>query len=342
MKALWLLILPFLVFSQTVKLNKEVEQKLGIKLYTVRTTQVKQQLRLPSVVGEYSNLVAQVFPPVSGIVKKLFVKEGDKVKKGSPLALVYSPHIADLQAQIRMSEVKLKTAKETLSREEMLYKEEVIPYARYYSAKIEYERAKGEYQALLASLRSFGDVVGDALLIKSPIGGYVVEQKVFLGSGVEPSKEMFKIHSHEKLWVYAYALPEDALKVRKGMRGYTIWQNYKAEGTVDYVSHEVDQNTKRVLIRLLVNNVKDLFKPGLMTETVIQTGSTWGVWIPLQAVQRVKDKDVVFVRVDGGFEIRTIRKLMQDGNNVLVEGLKDGEKIATSGLIFLKSQAENE
>jgi len=116
MKALWLLILPFLVFSQTVKLNKEVEQKLGIKLYTVRTTQVKQQLKLPSVVGEYSNLVAQVFPPVSGIVKKLFVKEGDKVKKGSPLALVYSPHIADLQAQIRMSEVKLKTAKETLSR----------------------------------------------------------------------------------------------------------------------------------------------------------------------------------------------------------------------------------
>ncbi|MCS7284639.1 MAG: efflux RND transporter periplasmic adaptor subunit [Hydrogenobacter thermophilus] len=340
MRVLFFIMLPVLVFSETLKLDQNVIQKLGIKLHTVKIERVKDSLTLPSKVSEYSGLVAEVFPPVSGVVKKVFVKEGDKVKKGAPLALVYSPHIADLQAQIRMAKVKLQTAQETLKREEMLYREEVIPYARYYGAKIDYERAKGEYEALLASLRSFGEVINDTVLIRSPISGYVIEQKIFTGSGVDISKEMFKIHSHEKLWVYAYATPEDATRVKVGMVGYVLWQGQRLEGKVDYVSHEVDPNTKRVPVRLLVNNVRDLLRPGLMVQTAIELGSVSGVWLPLQAVQKVNGRDVVFVKIPEGFSVKTVRKIRQEGEWVLVEGLKEGQQVATSGLVFLKSQVE--
>lgn len=340
MRALFLIMLPVLVFSEALKLDQNVMQKLGIKLHTVKIERVKDTLTLPSKVSEYSGLVAEVFPPVSGLVKKVFVKEGDKVKKGAPLVLVYSPQIADLQAQIRMAKVKLQTAQENLKREEMLYREEVIPYARYYGAKIDYERAKGEYEALLASLRSFGEVVNDTVLIRSPISGYVIEQKVFTGSGVDISKEMFKVHSHEKLWVYAYATPEDATKVKVGMMGYVLWQGQKLEGKVDYVAHEVDPNTKRVPVRLLVNNVRDLLRPGLMVQTTIELGSVSGVWLPLQAVQKVNGRDAVFVKIPEGFSVKTVRKIRQEGEWVLVEGLKEGEEVATSGLVFLKSQVE--
>ncbi len=340
MRVLLLIVLPILAFSQTVKLDEKVMQKLGVKLYTVKLEKVKETLTLPSQVSEYAGFVAEIYPPVSGIVKKVFVKEGDHVKKGSPLALVYSPHIAELQAQIRMAKVKLQTAQETLKREEMLYKEEVIPYVRYYGAKIEYERSKGEYEALLASLKSFGEVIGDAVLIRSPISGYVIEQKVFTGTGVDISKEMFKIHSHQKLWVYAYATPEDAIRVKKGIKGYVLWQGKKVEGRVDYVSHEVDKNTKRVAIRLIVDNINDLLRPGLMTQSVIELGSVLGVWLPAEAVQRLKDMNVVFVKTPDGFSVKSVRKLRQEENKVLVEGLKEGEQVAVSGVVFLKSQVE--
>lgn len=333
-------VFPLLVFSQTLKLDQEIQQKLGIKLYTVKLEKVKEELRLPAKVSEYAGLVAEIYPPVSGVVKRVFVKEGDRVKKGTPLALVYSPQIADLQAQIRMAKVKLKTAQETLNREEMLYKEEVIPYARYYSAKIDYEKAKGEYEALLTTLRSFGEVIGDGILVRSPIDGYVIEQKIFTGSGVDISKEMFKIHSHEKLWVYAYAMPEDVTKVKKGIRGYLIWQGQRIEGKVDYVSHEVDQNTKRVPVRLLVGNVKDLLRPGLMTEVILELGTTVGTWIPIQAIQNINGKDVVFVKVPEGFNVKAVRRIKEERQMVLVDGLKDGQQVAISGLIFLRSQVE--
>lgn len=66
------------------------------------------------------------------------------LKKGQVLLTVYSPKIADIQANIEMAKVKVDTARQVLEREEMLYKEEVIPYVRYYNAKIEYQKAVGE------------------------------------------------------------------------------------------------------------------------------------------------------------------------------------------------------
>ena len=340
MRIILLLFLPFLVFSQSIKVDEKTQQKLGIKLYTVKQEEVKEKLTLPATVSEYAGLVAEVYSPVSGVIKKLYVKEGDRVKKGSPLALIYSPQVADLLTQIRNAEVRLKTAEETLTREEMLYKEEVIPYARYFSAKVEYEKSKGEYKALLLSLRSFGEVVGDSVLIRSPINGYVVEQKVFLGSGVDVSKEMFKIHGHEKLWVYAYALPEDAMKVKKGTKGYVLWQNIRVPGYVDYISHEVDKNTKRVPIRLLVDNRQDLLRPGLMATVELELGKVSGFWLPAEAVANVKGKDVVFVKTPEGFSVAEVKVLRREKDKVLVEGLKTGQQVAVSGVIFLKAQAE--
>lgn len=334
------LLLPLLAFAQFIKVDDATLGKLDIRLYEVKPKEEKLELKLPARVEEYASLVAEVHSPITGVVKRLYVKEGDKVKKGSPLALVYSSQIADLQAQVRMAYARLRTAQETLKREELLYKEEVIPYARYYSAKVEYEKAKAEYEALLSSLRSYGEVVENALLVRSPISGVVVQQKVFVGSGVDPSKEMFKIHNHEKVWVYAYALPQDTERVKKGTKGYVLWSGKRVEGFVDYISHEVDPNTKRVAIRLLVNNPKDLLRPGQMVDVVLEVGKVQGFWLPSQAVQRVKGQEVVFVRVQGGFQVRRVNKLKEENNMVLVEGLKAGERVAVSGLVFLKAQAE--
>jgi len=340
MKFFLILLFPFFVFFQIIKVDENIQKKLGIDLYTVKVEEVQNKILLPATVSDHAELVAEVYPPISGVIKKLYVKEGDRVKKNTPLALIYSPHIAEIQAQIRMAKVKLKTAEETLKREEMLYKEEVIPYSRYFSTKVEYEKANGEYNALLSNLRSFGEVIGNSVLVRSPIDGYVVEQKVFLGSGVDISKEMFKIHGHEKLWVYAYALPEDAVKVKIGTKGYVMWQGNRIPGHVDYISADVDKDTKRVSIRLLVNNTEEILRPGLITTVELELGKTYGFWIPQKAVVNINGKDLVFVKTPEGFSPAEVRVIKKEKEKVLVEGIKEGQKIAVGGVIFLKSQLE--
>lgn len=149
MRFIFLYLLIFLSFSfGQVSPSTDTTQKLGVKFVKVRQQSVWLTKTYPAIVVDNPLLSFDVSVATDGIVEQVFVKQGDRVKKGTILVKVYSPKIAELQSNIQMAKIKLKTAKDILEREEMLYKEEVIPYTRFYSAKIEYERAKGEFEAL--------------------------------------------------------------------------------------------------------------------------------------------------------------------------------------------------
>jgi hypothetical protein len=75
MRIILLLFLPFLVFSQSIKVDEKTQQKLGIKLYTVRQEEVKEKLTLPATVSEYAGLVAEVYSPSQRSYKKT-LREG--------------------------------------------------------------------------------------------------------------------------------------------------------------------------------------------------------------------------------------------------------------------------
>ncbi|ADC89409.1 efflux transporter, RND family, MFP subunit [Thermocrinis albus DSM 14484] len=336
----WLLLLPVIVLAQVIKVDPSVEKQLGITTQVVKITEEDVYINAPARVSEYTPTVAQVFSPAEGVVRKLLVKEGDKVKKGQVLAYIYSQRVADLLAQLRMAQVRLRTAQDTLKREEMLYREEVIPYARYFAAKVEYERALGEVKALQRALASMGEVSNDMLVVRAPISGVVVHQGVVLGSYTGVQSEMFRIQSQEKLWAYLYLPPYQVDKVKVGQKGFLLWSGKKIWGTVDYVSRVVDTNTKTVPVRLLLDNREGLLRPGIMTEGGLLMGKVKGVWLPASAVQKVNKMDVVFVKTSKGFEVYPVKKIMESKDKVLVEGLREGMQVAVSGVIFLKTRAE--
>lgn len=338
MALMLLLWLVAFAFPQVVKVDKQQLKRLGIQTYELRLSTEQYEIKLPAEVKEYLPESSEVYPPVGGIVREVYVKEGDYVKKGQPLALVYSPQVAELRSQLRMAEVRLKTAEETLKREELLFKEEVIPYARYYSAKVEYDRAKGEYRALMESLRSFGEVKGDNLVVRAPTEGYVVKQEVRKGSSVDLSKRMFLIVSNRKVWVFGYAPYEISRSIRKGMKAYVVVEGTKLEGIVDYVGGYVDQKIKRVPIRALVEQKKSILKPGGMVDLVVVVGQVKGFLVPSEAVQRIEGKSYLFVEVPEGFKLVEVRPIKEVKGKTLVEGpLKEGDRVAMSGLVFLRS-----
>jgi len=82
----------------------------------------------------------------------------------------------------------------------------------------------------------------------------------------------------------------------------------------------VDKNTKRVPIRLLVENREELLRPGLMVDVYLQLGKIRGLWLPAQSLQRLGEDYVVFVKTKEGFEVRKVKKVKEVGDKVLVEG----------------------
>lgn len=334
-----LIVLLFsIALAQHIKVSPEKAQALGIKTQRVEATQRNLSLVFPALVQADPSLAFEVYSPTEGMVRRLLVKEGERVRKGQAVALVYSPKVADLRAQIRIAEVKVKHAEEVLKREEMLYKEEVVPYARYFAAKVEHERALSEYKALLRTLNSLGEVSEDNLVIKSQKSGVVVEQMVVLGSAVDLQKPLMKVQDYSRVWVYIY--PTD-LSVFKGVKTISLLvKDREYPARVDWISPKVDQETGRYKVRLSVENRDGFLKENMKLSANLSLGRIKGLWLPQDAVQEIKGEKVVFLKVSDGFQLQKVKVVGSSDGYLLVEGLKEGQEVAVGGAIFLKSQVE--
>ncbi len=325
--------------EEEIHMTEDHIKQLGIKLYTVRKQPAGRLIKIPAEVEENPLLSYEIYSPVEGIIRKLYVKEGDFVKKGQVLAEIYSPELADLIGEVQMAKVRMESAKKVYERDKALYSQKVIPYTRYFTSMVEYERAKGEYTALSERLKSYGEIRNYNLLIRSPGTGYVVEQNVVLGDSVGLDRRLFSVHHHEIMWVYGWADERSAREIREGIRAMVLANGEEIPCKVDYIGHEVDIKTRRVKIRCVAKNRKHLLKPGMFVSLMIRTGGRKALMIPKRAIQEIEGKPVVFVRTDEGFEPRTVHISKElNGYVVIEEGLKEGEKVAISGTVFLKTK----
>ncbi len=322
-----------------VEIKEEHIRELGIKTKRVKKVNMEKFIRVPAEVVENPLLSASVSSPVEGIVVKLFVKEGDKVSKGNPLALIYSPEILDLKTETDIAKIRFETAEKIFRRDKELYERKLIKYTRYYNSLVEYERAKGIYEALKNKLSSYGNLEGNYLLIRSPIDGFVVEQNIIKGSSVSLDIVMFKVHSHEILWVYGFVPYEESILLKEGIDGTVVVGNERLPCKIDYIHHEVDEKTKRVKVRCITKNRDHILKAGAFVSLEIHKEGKKGILIPKRAVQDIEGEKIVFVKKEKGFEPRKVLLGKEIGAFYhVVKGLKEGEIVAVEGAVFLKSK----
>lgn len=345
MKFFLLLILLIFKLSlgQGIQLEPQVEKKMNIRTIKVSRTTITEDKIYPANVVDDPSLSFEVSVPVDGIIEKVFVKQGDVIKASTPLLKVYSPKIAQLQSDIQMALVKLKATKDTLEREEMLYKEEVIPYSRFYSAKIDYEKAKGEFEALKKILNSFGEVIGNSIVIRSKVDGFVAESKAINGMPVNLGDSVMRIHSHKRLWVEAMVPFEDTKYIKRGQKALVInTEGREAWGKVTLINHELDPKTSRNMVRIEVINPHETIKPNMFVNVKIALSKKEGIFLPYEAVISKDNKNFVFVREGKSITSREVKVGSKLSNYLeITSGLKEGEEVIVGGILFLKSHFFN-
>ncbi|MEZ0322970.1 MAG: efflux RND transporter periplasmic adaptor subunit [Hydrogenothermaceae bacterium] len=328
------------LYSQEIVLTKDVEVKLNLKTLKVRNTQEVWTKTYQAKVVENPTLSFEVSSPVDGIIEKVFVKQGDILKKGDVVVKIYSPQIASIQSNILMAKVRLKTAQDVLQREEMLYREEVIPYSRFYSAKIEYEKAKGELNALIKALKSYGEIEGNSIILRSKVDGFVAESKAINGMPVTIGNSIMRIYSRRILWVEAMVPFEDTQFIKVGQKANVINpEGKKVEGKITLINQEIDPKTSRNLVRVEVYNPGEVIKPNMYVNVEIPISSEKGLVIPYSAVVNHNGKNFVFVKQSSKAVLREVKLGKKFNDDVkVISGLKEGEEIFIDGVIFLKAK----
>jgi RND family efflux transporter MFP subunit len=189
--------------------------------------------------------------------------------------------------------------------------------------------------------------------IVAPIAGIVGDIPVKLGDYVDIGDELTTITQNQTLEL-DLTIPlnrVDELKIGTPVELYRFQQADKpiATGKISFISPRADDNSQTVLAKATFNNSN-----GLQNRQKVEARVIWdkrsGVLIPTSAVSRLAGQTFVFVaqeKQDPNTEkTQTIARQkpvklgnIQDNQYQVIEGLKPGERLITSGLLNLTDGA---
>jgi hypothetical protein len=197
----------------------------------------------------------------------------------------------------------------------------------------------------IAALEKSGKAA-KTMTIRSPRKGLVIAKTVYEGMRVETGMQPFRIADHSKVWVlvtlYEYQLPfvevgQKAVMTLPYLPGQTF------EGKITYIYPHLDTELRQVKVRLEFDNPDLFLKPGMFaTIELARTLAKERVLVPREAVTDTGVRQVAFVSLgEGRFEPREVRvgAEAEGGMLEILDGLKPGEMVVTSGEFLLDSEA---
>lgn len=297
---------------------------------------------------------AEVGAPVPARVSRLLAGLGDLVAKGQPLFELESPEFGRARAEYLSAVGRQTLADNSLKRKQSLAAERITPQREVQEAEAELTAARAAVRSATASLQAMGLPVPEenatqtspTVVLRSPVGGTVIERKASLGQMLDPNAPAFRVSDLSSLWLVGHAFERDAVRIRKGAVARVTFAALPGEqfrGDVALVGSQVERESRTVDVRIVVRNPKGTLKPGMSASASLPVGSGDAaiLTVPVASVQRVGENWCVFLPKEKGvFEIRQIGRGRDLGSEVeIISGLKAGEVVVVEGAFLLKSQA---
>jgi len=188
------------------------------------------------------------------------------------------------------------------------------------------------------------DENADLIPILAPGSGYILDKKVTPGTTVQPSTDTFLIGELSQVWMLASVRQENLAGLRVGQSATVTLPGVpddRFEGKITNLGQELDQTTRAMKVRIVLNNPKMKLKPEMLANAEIPVGKDKPtLLVPSDAIQQINGQDVIFVRTAADrFAIRPVRiGETSEGMTPVFEGLKIGEQIVVRGSFILKSQ----
>jgi cobalt-zinc-cadmium efflux system membrane fusion protein len=301
-------------------------------------------------------LVSHEISPVTGRIVRIEAQPGQRVKKGASLAVIESPDVGTAFSDLAKAHADLEAAERDYKRQKELFDAHAASQKDYEASLDNWQKAKAELsraQKKAALLRGGGvDSVTQEYTLRAHIDGEVVTRNVTPGMEVQgqysqgSAIELFTIGELDHVWVIADVYEMDLGRVKKGARVTVRVVTYPSrifEGTVDYVSGQLDPTSRTAKMRCTIANPDRDLKPEMYATVSVSVAERKAMAIPRSAMLRLGDQTVVFVQTGTApnglirFERRPVAVDEDEGGDYLpvTHGLERGEKIVTSGAILL-------
>lgn len=346
MPALVMLALP--AIAQILPVSEQERNLLGIRVQTV--TAVDQ-----GDAGEITMRVAfapdgewAIKTPLSGILQRVFVQEGDRVRSGDPLVIVRSPDMVALQRDYLKARAELNLQVSNWKRDRQLGEAGSISDRRWQETRFNHDTAKAEFAGLRGQLllAGFSDAdlkrlsekmdIGPDIVLRAPADAIVIERPAMLGDQLNGSELLVKLGETGKLMLEGKLSRSVAAQLSVG--GQLSLQGDEVRAEISYISRVIDPQSQTINVRAQPDNTSMLLAGQLTRWDVLSTGLL--LTVPSSAVVKLEGRDVVFLSVSSGFEIRdVVVKGTGSGAWIVQDGLVSGDTVAVAGTAALKGMS---
>jgi len=328
--------------APTVEIPLEKQQLIGVKTVAVSMKPLQKIIRTVGRIEYDERRLATINTKFEGWIEKLYVDyTGRYVKKGEPLAEIYSPELIATQQEFLNV---LRWAKPGADKDsavgKMLSKdaETIIEAAR------QRLRLWDISDAQIKKIEQTGKPIR-TLTIYSPVNGYIVQKIALRGMRVMPGEKLFDVADLSTVWVvsdiYEYELP----LIKQGQTakiGLSYFLGKEFSSVIDYIYPALSGETRAAKVRFTIPNPGGQLKPQMFTNVEVKINLGKKLAIPDSAVIDTGTRQIVYVdKGDGYFEPREVALgLRAEGFREVVRGLKAGEKVASSGTFLIDSEAQ--
>lgn len=312
--------------------NADGEKKPEITAVPVETAQVAKRPIQASYNGTASLEApneAQVVAKTSGVLLKLLVEEGDRVRAGQVLAKI-DPERPRLEVQ--RSEALLRKLEAEMNRSKELYDRKLVAADLY--EKIRYDVATQKAQYDMARLElSYTDIV-------APIDGVIASRSVKVGNLIQLNSSLFRLIDAEQLEA-VLNVPERELATMK--KGAAVAMQVDAlpgktfTGTISRVSPVVDAGSGTFRVTCAFTS-DDQLKPGMFGRIgVVYDQRADALTVPRTALLEDQGETAVFaVRDNTAVRVPVQIGYMSGDLAEIRSGLDEGESVVTAGKITLR------
>ena len=309
--------------------DDDEEEAVPVELTSLERGRIESVLRLSTNLE--AEEAVQVFSQAARRVRRLYVEEGDQVRRGQLLLQLQDDEQRNALAKVSG---QLERERREHDRQQRLFEQELISEQVFNDSAYELEQLE---LALTDAQRELSYTE-----VRAPISGTITERLVNVGDHVMVNQRLFDMVDFESIVARIYVPEKELSRLAKGQPARIFADAFGSEerhGEVERIAPIVDPRSGTVKVTVKVPPEEGL-RPGMYVSVELVTSvHEDALLVPKRAL--VYDSEQVFVfrlKDDSRVQRLKIEPVLEDRERVEASGqvLAEGDRIVVAGQAGLK------
>lgn len=320
--------------STDVTLGESSVRTLGVATAPVRRGELRVARTFSGTFEDNDNLHRVIAAFYDGRIERVYIDHvGQFVRKGEPLAAIYSPELLYVVRELQTASRDGNSGVAATSARRL----------------IQFGLTPGQVNALAKQPEPAYTV--DLL---APADGTIVTRQAYQGQYIKTGEPLFETGNLARLWFHAEVYERDLSAIRLGDAATLtspVAPGRKFPGTITFIDPNFDPASRSTNVRIEVDNPQAPDERGgkryllphrAFGEARIETGIPDRLLVPRSAVLRDGRRSLVYVeKAPGRYEPRAVKTGRSGDEEIeILDGLAEGERVVTTGNLLIDAESQ--